>query len=253
MPKTEYSILDARRSKTGIDKNGFTIVELLVVISIIAAIMAILLPGLNRARAIAKRTRCASNLKQIDVAMHSYLSSNDDKYPCAQDKLPKQDPADPNIWLWQGRGWRSFIAPHLRDKINAKNPSVLLCPSDKVAPVKWESTSYSYSLAFYHSPEDIDSLNGPYSDLTTIPATAQKTVNVAKPAGKILVGEWLSNHHQDPNDNSSGWWSGAGKRNYLFADGQVRFLDAKDIKPARDDNPNPNLTIHGIRGIDWLQ
>jgi hypothetical protein len=37
----------------------------------------------------------------------------------------------------------------------------------------------------------------------------------------------------------------------LFADGQVRFIDAKDIRPARDGNPNPNLTINGIRGIDW--
>ncbi len=238
-------------------ENGFTLVELLVVISIIAAIIAILLPGLNKARSLAKRTRCASNLKQIDVAMHSYLSSNDDKYPCAQDKLPKKNPEDPNIWLWMGRGWKSFIAPHLGGKSSAKNPSVLLCPSDKVAPVKWESTSYSYSLSFYHSPEDIDSLNGPGSDLTTIAPAAQKPVNIAKPSGKILIGEWLSNHQQVPIDDDSGWWCKVGKRNFLFADGQVRFLGVKDINPARDSNgvgegnPNPNLTIHGIRGIDW--
>jgi prepilin-type N-terminal cleavage/methylation domain-containing protein/prepilin-type processing-associated H-X9-DG protein len=228
---------------------GFTIVELLVVISIIAVITAILLPAVGKARAIARRTRCASNLKQIDIAMHSYLSSNDDKYPCAQDQVS----IDPNIWLWQGRGWRSFIAPHLGGKINAKNPSVLLCPSDKVATVKWESTSYSYSLAFYHSPEQIDNLTSDIIKDTTKPPTAQKPTNIAKPAGKILIGEWLSNHQQDPNDNGFGWWSGAGKRNYLFADGQVRFLDAKDIRSARDDHPNPNLTIHGIRGIDWEQ
>jgi prepilin-type N-terminal cleavage/methylation domain-containing protein/prepilin-type processing-associated H-X9-DG protein len=230
---------------------GFTIVELLVVIAIIALITAILLPALGKARAIARRTRCASNLKQIDVAMHSYLSSNDDKYPCAQDKLPKKDPADPNLWLWMGRGWRSFIAPHLGSKIDAKNPSVLLCPSDTVAPVKWESTSYSYSLAFYHKPEDIDSLNGSYSDLTTLPPTAQKPTNVAKPAGKILIGEWMSNHKQTPADKDQGWWCWEGSRNYLFADGQVRFLNTNDILKARDGYPNPNLTINGIRGIDW--
>jgi prepilin-type N-terminal cleavage/methylation domain-containing protein/prepilin-type processing-associated H-X9-DG protein len=232
-------------------KNGFTIVELLVVISIIAAVTAILLPAVGKARAIARRTRCVSNLKQIDIAMHSYLSSNDDKYPCAQDTLPKKDPSDPNIWLWMGRGWRSFIAPHLGGKINTKNPSVLYCPSDTIAPVKWESTSYSYSLTFYHSPEDIDSLNGPYSDLTKMPPTAQKSINVAKPAGKILIAEWLSNHKQIPNNNDSGWWCWSGKRNYLFADGQVRFMDVNDIRTARDGFPNPNLTINGIRGIDW--
>jgi prepilin-type processing-associated H-X9-DG protein/prepilin-type N-terminal cleavage/methylation domain-containing protein len=232
-------------------KSAFTIVELLVVISIIAVITALLMPAIGKARIAARRTRCTSNLKQIDIAMHSYLSSNDDKYPCAQDKLPKKDPADPNIWLWMGRGWRSFISPHLGGKITAKNPSVLLCPSDTIAPAKWESTSYSYSLAFYHTPEDIDSLNGAYSDLTTLPPTAQKPTNVTKPACKIIIGEWMSNHKPVANYNDSGWWCRLGARNFLFADGHVRFIDANDIRPARDGYPNPNLTINGIRGIDW--
>jgi len=230
-------------------QNGFTIVELLVVIAIIAAVAAMLLPGLGKARAMARRISCGSNLHQINLAMHSYLSSNDDKYPCTQDPLPKKQPTDPNIWLWMGRGWKGFIASHLGGNINAKKSSVLLCPSDKIAPVKWESTSYSYSLAFYHSPEDIDSLNNPYSDLTTLPPTAQKPTNVVKSAGKIIVGEWMSNHHIEQTD--SGWWCWTGKRNYLFADGHVRFIDANDIRSARDGFPNPNLTIHGIRGIDW--
>ena len=237
--------LDARYSKSSIKKNGFTIVELLVVIAIIAAVTAILLPALGKARAMARRVSCGSNLRQIDLAIHSYLSSNDDKYPCAQDCVS----TDPNIWLWMGRGWKGFIAPHLGGNIKTKNPSVLYCPSDTVAPVKWESTSYSYSLAFYHKPEDIDSLNGPYSDLTKLPPTAQKPTNVAKPAGKILVGEWLSNHRVEQTD--SGWWCWIGSRNFLFADGHVLYLEADKIRPARDGFPNPNLTIHGIRGIDW--
>jgi prepilin-type N-terminal cleavage/methylation domain-containing protein len=239
---------DRRRSFI---KHGFSIIELLVVISIIAAILALLIPGLGKARALARRTACASNLKQIDVAMHSYINTNDDKYPAIQDPLPKKQPSDPNIWLWMGRGWRGFIAPHLGGRIDANNPSVLLCPSDQTAPQKWESTSYSYSLAFYHSPEDIDSLSGPYSDLTKLPPTAQKPVNVAKPDGKIIVGEWLSNHKKIPDGDDVGWWSRNGQRNYLFANGQVQYLKADKIRPANDGNPNPNLTKHGIRGIDW--
>ena len=249
MRKVGYLILDARYPKSSIKKNGFTIVELLVVIAIIAAVTAIILPAVGKARAIARRVSCGSNLHQIDLAMHSYLSSNDDKYPCAQDPLPQKQPTDPNIWLWMGRGWKGFIALHLGGNINAQNPSVLLCPSDKIAPVKWESTSYSYSLAFYHSPEDIDSLNSAYSDLTVLRPVAQKSVNIAKPSGKILVGEWLSNHRVEETD--SGWWCWMGSRNFLFADGHVRFLDSNDVNPARDGFPNPNLTIHGIRGIDW--
>ena len=211
--------------------------------------MAILVPGLGKARAMARRTACAGNLKQIDVAMHSYLSTNSDTYPAAQDALPKKSPTDPNIWLWMGRGWRGFISPHLNGKIDANNPSVLLCPADETAPERWESTSYSYSLAFYHSPEQIQTLNNPFDDLTTLPPVVQKPVHVAKPAEKIIVGEWLSNHRRiEGGDN--GWWCWQGRRNFLFADGQVRFLDANDIRPANDGNPNPNLTKHGIKGSD---
>lgn len=225
---------------------GFSLIELLVVISIIAAVLAILMPGLGKARSMARRTVCAANLRQIDIAMHSYLSINDDTYPAAQDPVR----TDPNIWLWMGRGWRGFLSPHLGGKIDANNPSVLLCPADKIAPKKWESTSYSYSLAFYHSPKDIDSLTSPYSDLTTLPPMPQKPVSVAKPSGKIIVGEWLSNHRQvEQGDN--GWWCWLGRRNYLFADGQVRFLKADEIRTANDGNPNPNLTTNGIKGSDW--
>ena len=65
-------------------QNGFTIVELLVVISIIAVLLAILIPGLGKARSMAKQMKCASNLRQIDIAMRLYLGDNKDTYPCAK-------------------------------------------------------------------------------------------------------------------------------------------------------------------------
>ena len=77
----------------------------------------------------------------------------------------------------------------------------------------------------------------------------QRTTDVARPSGKILIGEWLSNHSSIEND--SGWWSWEGMRNFLFADGQVRMLPAKKIRPARDGLPDANLTVNGIKGMDW--
>lgn len=241
--KTKRRAISVLSNRRNCRQFAFTLVELLVVIAIIALLMGILIPSLAKARIMAKRMKCSSNLRQINFAINSYLSSNNDTYPCAD----VNDPLLAGYRLWMGRGWRGFIAPYLGGKIDANNPSVLLCPADKTAPQKWESTSYSYSMAFYHSPEQIDTMT---TDLGTPLPAAQKSINVARPAGKIIIGEWLSNHRRI-EQLDYGWWTWAGRRNYLFADGQVRFLDANDIRPANNGQPNPNLTKHGIRGIDW--
>lgn len=60
---------------------GFTLVELLVVISIIAILLAVLIPSLQKAREIAKRTICGNQIKQIGVGMAGYASQYNDKMP----------------------------------------------------------------------------------------------------------------------------------------------------------------------------
>lgn len=60
---------------------GFTLVELLVVIGIIAVLIGLLLPALSKARKHAKVIECASNLRQLGVGISLYLPNNKGRYP----------------------------------------------------------------------------------------------------------------------------------------------------------------------------
>lgn len=230
---------------TGARRRAFSLIELLVVIATISLLLSILVPSLRKARDVALRVSCAHNLRQIGLGMSMYLDDNDNTYPCADDPVSE----DPAYWLWMGRGWRGWVKPYLGGVIDVNNPSVLLCPEDRADPALYESTSYAYSMTFYHSPDQIDTLNDPADTYTNpLPAMPQRVGNVAFPSAKILLGEWASSHA--PIDEEKGWWNWQGARNFLFPDQHVDFLKATEISPARDELPDANLTIHGIKGRD---
>ncbi|MBI3862513.1 MAG: DUF1559 domain-containing protein [Planctomycetia bacterium] len=56
-------------------RRGFTLIELLVVIAIISVLVSLLLPAVQQARESARRSQCKNNLKQIGIALHSYLDA----------------------------------------------------------------------------------------------------------------------------------------------------------------------------------
>jgi len=230
-------------------RRGFTLIELLVVIAIIAILAAILFPVFARAREAGRKTTCASNLRQIGLAILMYVSDYDDSFPNTGDTM-----------LWMGRRWRWPLQPYLaysarRDPLDPANPNlssgsgnhILICPSDATAPRAWDSTSYAYSAAFYHTPAQINAMTTPdlYS-ATTFGCVVQTQSDVLYPSRKAMCSEWLSNHEAP----AVSWWNWGGSRNYVFADGHVKYVPATMILPAVNNYPDINLTRDGLRGYD---
>jgi prepilin-type N-terminal cleavage/methylation domain-containing protein/prepilin-type processing-associated H-X9-DG protein len=77
---------------------GFTLVELLVVIGIIALLISMLLPALNKARAAAAITQCASNMRQLAASVFIYQAENNEYYPPPWSACPNiTTPPTPNL------------------------------------------------------------------------------------------------------------------------------------------------------------
>ena len=83
------------------EAKGFTLIELLVVIVIIAILAALLLPAIARARELAKRTQCQSNLHQFDLALSGYCYPPTTHYPSHLTGLSSND-VSPELFLCPG-------------------------------------------------------------------------------------------------------------------------------------------------------
>ena len=109
---------------------GFTLAELLVVISIIALLISILTPVLGKAKVIARRTACRSQLRGVGMALRMYVDDNDQMMPVAA-QLPSDEPNLPCI--------TDVLLPYL------KNRKAMCCPADRQdSYFEKEGSSYEY-------------------------------------------------------------------------------------------------------------
>jgi prepilin-type N-terminal cleavage/methylation domain-containing protein/prepilin-type processing-associated H-X9-DG protein len=145
-----------------VTSKGFTLVELLVVIGIIAVLIGILMPALSMARRQARTIRCAAHLRQIGFGLSMYVGEDRGSLPiCYDARVKRPPPSDPNaFWANHGIYWFEFISPYTEgrlkwcDEIRAgRQQSVLWgCP-------EWEgvvmvvdgnlnplSTGYAYNM-----------------------------------------------------------------------------------------------------------
>lgn len=115
---------------------GFTLVELLIVIAIIAILAAMLMPALGRARREALTTSCRNNQRQLNLALQLYATEHNDSLPLnnyvynVEDKTP----------IFRTNSWAPGLAPYDLTTSNLtaglffrylRSTAVFLCPSDQ--------------------------------------------------------------------------------------------------------------------------
>ncbi len=225
------------------NRKAFTLVELLVVIGIIALLIAMLMPALNKARVSAMTVACASNMRQIGMmfanyaADHGYLpplNSQDLYNPDAINKDAMGMPHMLGPYMGHPEWWEiSFRSGFMRPYPMPKNvfvASVFVCPVFRIeSSFLPEAYKSGYSESTYLVPPYGFGGGDDY-----VWAKPRRPGTIKNPAQRIHVGEtngtaWhLSNPNSDFNSslNTDRHKKGC---NFLFADGHVTWFRGQDV------------------------
>jgi len=208
---------------------GFTLIELLTVIAIIGILAAIIIPVVGRVRESANKARCASNLRQIGLAIIMYAGSNRDMLPGPVNR----DISAPEIGTTPPPGTvslRDFIQPYMGNKTDG----FWVCPSNKAA-LEANNNPDQRFVYFLNNGGTVQS-SRPFGNVSSgaLPkrlsqiTTARSAFSTSMPLSRI----WMMSDI-DSRNFGSGTPSLVGKkvppphsegRNYVFFDGHVEYL-----------------------------
>lgn len=182
------------------EKKGFTLIELLVVISIIALLLAILMPALGKVKEKAKAVVCASQLKQFGMAWYMYAEDNNGS---------NIEYSDFTLWT-QGKFWFYQLGPYFGDDKFSQgvggssegSPDIMFCPSTK-------KYSDKYGDGFGY---------GAYDEAWRFnPGGSSNTEELAQ--GSYTLNAWMQNNPQNPDFRLYKRFSNAKPSTPLIVDG----------------------------------
>ena len=224
--------------------NGFSLIELLVTVALLAVLSALLLPVLARLQEQGRRAACQNNLKQLGIAFQLYLGDWDQTYPNPYDGSRKTDTG--RIFLT----WKRAIFRY------AASPGVFKCPSngfteralaqlpknDTVrtfqeveAPLDYAMNGTTYGRGHVRDAE----IRRPSHTLLLLELQASLPVyNFGRLIDEVTTyrrGEFkeVESHLKPPYGFSLFTHTGEGRANWLFSDGSLRALRFRDTLVPR--------------------